>query len=142
MIISLSIKDQNPIYPGKRAQKISEGDGEGEGRVLAPFTTWILVVIGISFLSPALSQFRRIFILVMLGVHYGITGLSGPFQSINAGIGPGAVNIQTSPDTWLFTPSISMGPAAGGYGNLTTNTVRLPDSPAMTVINSVPKLPR
>jgi len=51
-------------------------EGKGSSIFFAPFTTWILILIGILLLSPTLSQFRRVFILVMIGIHYFITGLS------------------------------------------------------------------
>jgi hypothetical protein len=51
-------------------------EGKGSLVFFAPAITWVLVLTAIFLLSKQLSQFRKIFVSVLLGIHYGVTVLS------------------------------------------------------------------
>lgn len=58
------------------ALEIVGTEGMGSPLFFAPVITWILVLIAIFLMANDLSGFRKIFVSVLLGVHYGVTFLS------------------------------------------------------------------
>ena len=48
-------------------------EGRGTAVFFAPLTTWLFVLISIFLMNGQLNRFRRIFVFVLLGVHYVVT---------------------------------------------------------------------
>lgn len=88
------------VYAGLALENIGT-EGKGSAIFLASLSTWVLVGIAVLLLSPHLTSFRRIFIAVLMGIHYGVTLLS-VLQTAYNDDGSFLHSWQRSPGAFIF----------------------------------------